>query len=159
MPLCCRPRRANCLGWIAGVRRSHWCFPRCLRYTGDPPTPSPKLEQGRSLPPAALTDHYHLKVGKMSSPHHPRAVGAKPIEDSVSLFKIRDTVLVFKIRAVHPKADSRRVMSSHNHRPVARGPGLRTVGIFHGISLSKVNSKNLEIPRPSIFYKNTPGLF
>jgi hypothetical protein len=47
-----------------------------------PPTPSPKLEQGRSPLPAALSDHCHLKVGKTSSPHRPGAIGATPVEDS-----------------------------------------------------------------------------
>jgi hypothetical protein len=33
----------------------HLCFPHRQRYTGDPPTPLPKLEEERSPPPAALT--------------------------------------------------------------------------------------------------------
>jgi hypothetical protein len=78
-PLCCRPRQANCPGRIARVRHSHWCFPRHLRYSRDPHTPSPRLEEERSPPPAALTDHCHHKVGKTSSPHCPGAVGPNRI--------------------------------------------------------------------------------
>jgi hypothetical protein len=81
MPLCCRPRRANHLGRITGVRRPHWCFPHRQRYTKDPPTLSPKLEEERSPPLAALTDRRHLKVRKMSSLCHPGAVGPNRVEN------------------------------------------------------------------------------
>jgi hypothetical protein len=40
-----------------------------------------KLEEERLLPPAALTDCQHLKVGKTSSLRRPGAVGPNHIED------------------------------------------------------------------------------
>jgi hypothetical protein len=81
-----------------------------------------------------------------------------PSQSTVEI-RTRDTISIFKIGVVDPKADGCHVMSSWTHRPVTCGLGLYIVDLIYGFFFSKIIPKIYRKSQDAVFLQKHVELF